>query len=72
MANPILQKLNRPQNSMSNLLQMAKGNPQGVFEQMMQTNPQFAQFVHDNQGKTPDQIAREHGINPAMLKKFMK
>lgn len=72
MANPILQKLNKPQNSMSHLLQMAKGNPQGVYDQLMQTNPQFAQFVHENHGKTPEQIAREHGINPTMLKSFMK
>lgn len=74
MANPILQRMaNRPQNNnMANLIQMAKGNPQGVYNQMMANNPQFAQFVRENQGKTPEQIAKEHGINPDMIKQFMR
>ena len=71
--NPILQMLNRNQTSnISALMQMAKGNPEGMFKQMMQSNPQFRSFVDANKGKPADQIAREHGIDPGMLRQFMK
>lgn len=43
------------------------GNPQGTLQQLMRNNPQmyqqFQQFLNDNQGKTPQQVAQEHGIN---------
>lgn len=38
-------------------------NPQQVFEQLMRTNPSFAQFVRENRGKTPEQAFREHGLD---------
>lgn len=43
-----------------------------MFEQLMRTNPQFAQFVNDNKGKTPEQIAKENGISLDALQKFMR
>ena len=46
---------------------MAGGDPQALFERMVRTNPQFATFVEQNRGKAPDQIARENGIDPALL-----
>jgi hypothetical protein len=42
---------------------MLRGDPQSMAQQMMRTNPQFAEFVRRNQGKSPDQIAQEHGID---------
>ena len=55
MKNPILQMLNKTRNTGSNqinsILQAAKGNPTGMFNQLMQTNPQFAEFVKKNKGK---------------------
>lgn len=66
--NPILAKLNSRNNqgqgpNIFNLINTIKsGNPQVIFNQMMQSNPQFAQFVNANKGKTPEQIAKEHGI----------
>ena len=48
------------------------GNPQGMYEQLMRTNPQFADFVRQNQGKTPEEIAKEHGIDYGMIQKFLK
>jgi len=56
---------------MQNIRQMMGGNPQAFYQQMMQTNPQFAAFVRDNQGKSPEQIAQEHGIDFSMVQKFM-
>ena len=71
--NPIIQMLNRNQNNnISSLMQLTKGNPEGMFNHMMQTNPQFRSFVDANKGKSAEQIARDHGIDPSVLKQFMK
>lgn len=41
--------------------------PEQATSRLMQSNPQFAQFVNENRGKTPAQIAQEHGIDPSLL-----
>lgn len=51
---------------------MMGGDPQAFAIQMMKNNPQFAAFVRDNQGKTPEQIAQEHGIDYNVIRQFMK
>lgn len=52
--------------------QMMQGKaPGAVYEMMMKSNPQFASFVNANRGKTPEQIARENGIDPASLKQLL-
>lgn len=65
MTNPILSKINAPTNNpMAQLLEVFKsGNPDAIVQQMMQNNPQFRKFMEDNKGKSPEQIASEHGIN---------
>lgn len=52
--------------------QMLGGNPNAMFNQMMQNNPQFAQFVQENQGRTPEQIAQAYGIDVGMLNQLMR
>lgn len=47
---------------------MMNGNPDELYKQLMANNPQFKSFVEQNAGKTPEQIAKEHGINPDLLK----
>lgn len=48
----------------SGIMHMLKsGNPEQVAQQMMQNNPQFRQFVEANKGKTPEQVAKEYGID---------
>lgn len=37
----------------------------------MRTNPRFAQFVRANQGKTPEQIASENGIDYSAVRSLM-
>ena len=49
---------------------LMSGDPQAMYQQMMQSNPQFAQFVRDNQGKSPEQIAAEHGIDMGQVRQF--
>lgn len=59
-------------NAMQMVNQIRNGNPEAMFKQMIQNNPQFKQFVEQNKGKTPDQIASENGLDLNMLKSLMK
>ena len=52
----------QPQSQVQQLKQLAQGNPQGLYNRLMSTNPQFRDFVQSNAGKTPQQIAQEYGI----------
>lgn len=68
--NPLMQAMqgaNNPINKMSqaaNLMKMLRsGNPALIGQQLMQSNPQFRQFMEANKGKDPMQIARENGID---------
>ena len=56
-----------PMQMLSAVKQMVGNDPDGFARQMMQNNPQFADFVRQNQGKTLQQIATENGIDPNML-----
>lgn len=53
------------------LQKLIQSNPQAMFESLMKTNPQFKKFVEDNQGKTPEQIAKENRIDWALLKRYL-
>lgn len=44
-------------------------NPDELFKQLMQNNPQFRQFYESNKDKTPEQIAKENGIDLTNLLK---
>lgn len=71
--NPIVQMINRAGN-IGQAMQMYKdlknGNADAVFQQMINTNPQFKKFVEDNKGKSADQICKENGIDASILSKF--
>lgn len=76
--NPLMmamQGANSPMNKMgqvANVLKMLRsGNPEQIAQQMMQSNPQFRQFVEQNKGKTPEQVAQEHGIDLNQFKGMM-
>ena len=64
------------QNSGGNLLSqialiknMLEGkNADELYNNMLQNNPQFKAFVEQNKGKSIEQIAKENGINPQLLK----
>ena len=83
--NPILQMLNAsrtptPQNNpmammgqIRQTVSMLRGqDPRQVALQMAQRNPQFAAFMQHNQGKTPEQIAAENGIDMNMVRDLMR
>lgn len=72
----MLNKLNRQQQTPINPMQLlnagANGNPQKLFDNMMRTNPQFAQFVNQCRGKSIEQIAREYNVDLNVLNKFIR
>ena len=84
--NPILQMLNgasrapTPQNNpmammgqLKQMVGMIKGqNPQQVAQLMAQRNPQFAAFLQQNQGKSPEQIAHENGIDMSLVRELLR
>ena len=75
MRNPILQALNAAKNlsSAGDLIRKIKsGNPDEIFQAMYNSNPQFRQFVDDNKGKSPEQIAQENGVDLRQLQNFLR
>ena len=73
--NPLLDMMggNNALNSIANIKRMMNGrDPNAVIQMMAQKNPQFAQFLQQNRGKTPEQIAKEYGLDWDMVKNFMK
>ena len=50
---------------------MARGNPQALFNSMVQTNPKFAQFVQQNQGKTAEQAFADYGLDYSQFKSII-
>lgn len=64
--NPILQMLKQsPGRQQDDLLSrlMSAGNPNRLYQDLMSNNEQFRNFVNQNQGKSPEQIAQEYGLN---------
>lgn len=72
--NPILAMLQKPQTNnllsqISQIKNMVAGkNPDAMFSDLYNNNPQFRQFVDANKGKSPEQIAQENGIDINLLK----
>ena len=77
--NPLMASMG-PMNNMRQMMQMVNGikqmmngqNPDTVMKLFAQKNPQFAQFLRDNQGKSPEQIARDYGLGWNMVQGFLK
>ena len=77
--NPLMTSMN-PMVNMRQMMQMVGSikqmmsgqNPDVVMKLFAQKNPQFAQFVKDNQGKSPEQIAKDYGLDWNMVQGFLK
>lgn len=65
----------RPQstrgNGINDLRAMIGGDPEAFARQLMRSNPAFADFVRRNQGKTPEQIAQDNGIDYNTVRKLL-
>ena len=67
---------NNPMAMMGQLKQMVgmlRGqDPNQVAQLMAQRNPQFAAFLQQNRGKSPEQIARENGIDMSLVRELLR
>lgn len=58
--------------TVQNIMGMMKGqNPDAVVNMMMQRNPQFAQFMRQHQGHTPEQVAAQYGLDYNQIRAMM-
>lgn len=58
---------------LSQLANIMRGkNPEQVAINLMNQNPQFKQFMQSVQGKTPEQFAKEHGIDFSQIMGMIK
>ena len=46
-------------------------NVNAMFSSLMNSNPQFANFVRENANLTPEQIADKYGVNPDILGRLL-
>ena len=73
MNNPFLNGLN--QNNMQQLMEMVKGNPQGVLNQLMQNNPQVRQVMALANGDPKTafySLAKQKGVDPNSILNMLK
>ena len=57
----------------NSIKQMLRGqDPNMIMQNFARQNPQFAQFLRDNQGKSPEQIAQTYGLNWSEIQQFLK
>lgn len=50
--------------NLTNIVSMLKGgNPEQIAMALMQRNPQFKAFIEQNKGKSPQEVAKEQGID---------
>ena len=47
-------------------------DPRQVAQLMAQRNPQFAEFLRQNQGKSPEQIAADYGIDMNLVRELIR
>ncbi len=52
------------------LSMLCKQDPEAIFNNLLQTNPQFKDFVEKNKGKPIEQIANECGVPMQLLSQF--
>ena len=43
-----------------------------MFNMNPNLKPQFEKFINDNQGKSLEQIAQENGIDPEIIRQFIR
>lgn len=46
------------------------GDATAAYNRLKAQNPQFAEFAKKNAGKSPEQIAKENGIDISVVKKL--
>jgi len=74
--NPLLGMMGGQQGGIGNIMQMMQmfrgKDPNAVMQMMSKQNPQFAKFLQENQGKSPEQIAQQYGVDMEQVRQFLK
>ena len=73
---PMAGRINNALGAYSQIKQMVpmlkSQNPDQLLQMFAQKNPQFAQFLRANQGKSPQQIAADYGIDMSLVQELLK
>lgn len=73
---PMAGKINKALGAYAQIKQMVpmlkSQNPDQLLQMFAQKNPQFARFMQANQGKSPQQIASEYGIDMDLVQQLLK
>ena len=73
--NPLAQMMGQ-QSGMGDLMKimnMVRGkDPNAVMGMLAQKNPQFRQFMESCRGKTPEQVAKEYGVDLSAVRQFLR
>ena len=73
---PMAGRINNALGAYSQIKQMVpmlkSQNPDQLLQMFAQKNPQFAQFLRVNQGKSPQQIAADYGIDMSLVQEILK
>lgn len=78
MSNPLMQMMGGGTapgglGNIKALMGMMQGrDPNAVAQMLAQKNPQFAQFLRECQGKTPEQVAQQYGVDLGQLRQMLK
>lgn len=48
----------------------SRGDPQALYQQLYQTDPQFRSFADSMRGKTPEQAFAERGFDYSQVQRF--
>ncbi len=57
---------------LSLLRQMLGNDPGSMIQALMRANPDFARFVEENKGKTPEQAFRDNGIDISQVRQLLR
>lgn len=57
--------------SNKNVILGPQTDSKAMFDNLMNTNPSFANFVHENANLTPEQIASKYGVDMSMLRRLI-
>lgn len=69
---PSMQPSQQLLDRLSTFRQIAQGNPNALMQSLMRSNPSFAQFVQQNQNKTPQQAFKDAGLDFDQVSRLLR
>ena len=69
--NPLMNTMGGNNNIRALINMMSGKSPNVVMQLLAQRNPQFRQFMQQCQGKTPEQVCQEYGVDINAVKQML-